>query len=419
MAPLTAAEEHTLAQRVRDQLAPTPYAVSALAKLSGGTANFLYRGTLLQPLTGGSGTAEGTKTVVVKHSTDSVAINRDFPLDITRCDYEATMLHALDGFPRFVTTGSGCAVEVRVPQLYHFDRETHTQILQDFADTTDLTTMLQSPAAAVEKNLPGSGPKAVGHALGSWLREFHDWSSMPAQRPLQAQVGPNLGMRRLKCLITYDSFIEILERHPELLVEGCKDTLEEVQATMEQEFERPPAEGDESRGLIHGDFWSGNVLLPNSRWRDAQQSTQEEPNQLFIIDWENVQYGHRAVDIGGMLADLYERHHFSGASAGASASLPVLEGFVEGYGGPPLLKSNDDFAFRVAVHAGVHLICWYYRRDRNAPLPYPLPTVLAALTLGRDIILKGWREDKEGLKNTFLAPVFCEGQLGPREMGHQ
>lgn len=135
-----------------------------------------------------------------------------------------------------------------------------------------------------------------------------------------------------------------------------------------------------------------------------QQSTQEQPNRLFIIDWENAQYGHRAVDIGSMMADLYERHHFSVAGT----SLPILEGFVKGYGGP-LLRTHDELAFRVAIHAGVHLICWYYRRDRNTPLPYPLPTVLAALSLGRDIILKGWRKDKEGLKGTFLAPVFARG----------
>lgn len=256
MGPLTKAKEHTLAQRVRDQLAPTPYAVSALTKLGGGTANFLYRGTLLQPLIGGSATARGTKTVVVKRSTEFVAINRDFPLEITRCDYEASMLRGLDGFPRPVTAGNGCVVEVRVPQLYHYSRETHTQIIQDFTDTTDLTTVLQSSPTSAGQILPGLSPRTVGQALGSWLRAFHDWSSMPTQRALQAQVGPNPGMRRLKCLITYGSFIEILERHPELL-EGCKDTLEEVRATMKQEFEWPPAEGDEARGLIHGDFWSG------------------------------------------------------------------------------------------------------------------------------------------------------------------
>ncbi|KAK8020234.1 hypothetical protein PG990_005372 [Apiospora arundinis] len=397
MAPLTEAEERALAQRVRDQLAPTIYAVTSLTRLSGGTANFLYRGTLLQPRAGDTSMAAAAKTVVLKQSTEFVAINRDFPLDITRCEYEMSMLCALDGFPW--TTASDCTVEVRVPQLYHYDRETHTQVLQDFAGTKDLTTILQS--VNIEQNLPGSSPRAVGHALGSWLRMFHQWASMPAQKALLEKLGPNQGMRQLKSLITYGSFIEILERHPEV-IEGHKNTLEDVQAAMKQEFERPPIDGDSTRGLIHGDFWSGNVLLPNSPWRDAQQSAQE-PNKLFIIDWENVQYGHRAVDIGGMLADLYERKHFRGVAA----SLPVIEGFVEGYG--PL---DEELAFCAAIHAGVHLICWYYRRDRNAPLPHPLPMVLAALTLGRDLVLAGWRKDREWLRSTFLASLFVDGNEG-------
>ncbi|KAK8048569.1 hypothetical protein PG994_010299 [Apiospora phragmitis] len=191
-------------------------------------------------------------------------------------------------------------------------------------------------------------------------------------------------MRQLKYLVTYGSFVVILERHPEVLA-GYRDALEEVQAAMKHEFEQSPAEWDGLRGLIH------------------------EPNRLVIIDWENIQYGHRAVNIGGMLADLYERHHFNGGAA----SLPVLEGFVEGYsGGGPLLlggSNDEELAFRVATHAGVHLICWYYRRDRNGPLLYPLQTVLAALVLGRDLVLKGWKRDKEWLATTFLAPLFMEG----------
>ncbi|KAJ8113037.1 hypothetical protein ONZ43_g5248 [Nemania bipapillata] len=204
-------------------------------------------------------------------------------------------------------------------------------------------------------------------------------------------------MRQLKCLITYDSFIEILERHPET-IEGYKDTLEDVRATMRYEFERPVTNGDEARGIIHGDFWAGNVLLPNGPWRERQQPSQK-PNQLFIIDWENAQFGHRAVDVGGILADFYERNHFKGAAA----SIPAMRGFMDGYG-----PVDEEFAYRIAIHAGVHLICWYYRRDRNSPLPYPLPKVLAALIFGRDLILKGWAKDKSWLQTTMLGPLFAD-----------
>lgn len=105
------------------------------------------------------------------------------------------------------------------------------------------------------------------------------------------------------------------------------------------------------------------------------------------------------MDIGGILADLYERKHFKNVAT----SIPIMEGFMQGYG--PL---SEELAFSAAIHAGVHLICWYYRRNRNAPLPYPLPKVLAALTLGRDIILKGWAKDKKWFKSSILAPLFVD-----------
>jgi hypothetical protein len=59
------------------QLSQTPYACPSLEILSGGTANFLFRGVLVQPL------PDGTRTIVVKHSRDFVSANRNFKLDIS------------------------------------------------------------------------------------------------------------------------------------------------------------------------------------------------------------------------------------------------------------------------------------------------------------------------------------------------
>jgi hypothetical protein len=252
MSPQNEADEQTFAQQILDELAPTAYACSALTKLSGGTANFLYRGTLLKPL-GRDADAKATQTVVIKRSTSYVAINRNFPLDVTRCIFEESMLYALDGVSYSITTSNGAAV-VTTPRLYDFNRDTYTQIHEDFHDATNLTSILLSPN--VDQILPESSRQSVGYALGSWLRFFHNWTSEPAQATLRERVGPNKGMRQLKCLITYDSFIEILERHPQT-IEGHKETLEAVQTTMKYEFERPPTEGDHIRGLIHGDFWTG------------------------------------------------------------------------------------------------------------------------------------------------------------------
>lgn len=65
-------------------LAATKYACSSITRLNGGTANFVYRGVLKNPVSTAA-TEEEKKNVVIKHATDFVALNRDFKLDGERC----------------------------------------------------------------------------------------------------------------------------------------------------------------------------------------------------------------------------------------------------------------------------------------------------------------------------------------------
>lgn len=75
------AEEDAISASILQELSGTQYACPSITQLTGGSANFVYRGTLSQPL----GAPSSAKTVIIKHSTDFVAINKDFPLDVTRC----------------------------------------------------------------------------------------------------------------------------------------------------------------------------------------------------------------------------------------------------------------------------------------------------------------------------------------------
>jgi hypothetical protein len=72
-------EIECLSLSIIHQLSQTPYACTSLKMLSGGTANFLFRGSLMESL------PHGRKTVVVKHSKEFVSANRDFKLNISRC----------------------------------------------------------------------------------------------------------------------------------------------------------------------------------------------------------------------------------------------------------------------------------------------------------------------------------------------
>lgn len=63
------------AETIQTALSETPYASSKLTRLSGGSANFTYRGHLLD---------RPDDTIIVKHSEDYLAQNPEWKLDIGR-----------------------------------------------------------------------------------------------------------------------------------------------------------------------------------------------------------------------------------------------------------------------------------------------------------------------------------------------
>jgi thiamine kinase-like enzyme len=128
-------------------------------------------------------------------------------------------------------------------------------------------------------------------------------------------------------------------------------------------------------------------------------SEKQEPQEknLFVIDWELAQFGRGEYDLGQMIGDLYERKHF----VNIESSLWLIKAFVTGYG-----VLNDKMAFRIAIHAGVHFICWYFRRDPTAPFTQPLKQVQDSIRIGTDFIVKAWEKDRTWFESSDLACLF-------------
>jgi len=66
-------------EKVLADLNSTPYACSSLTALSGGNANFIFRGSLKQKL------PDGTPEVVIKHGEPYVAMSKNFEIPTSRC----------------------------------------------------------------------------------------------------------------------------------------------------------------------------------------------------------------------------------------------------------------------------------------------------------------------------------------------
>lgn len=98
-----------------------------------------------------------------------------------------------------------------------------------------------------------------------------------------------------------------------------------------------------------------------------------------------------------MIGDLYERKHFKNADG----ALAAINGFIDGYG-----EVGEEMAFRTAIHAGVHLICWYIRRSPKSPLKGTPEQILSVVKLGRDFVVKGCKKDRDWFENSLLASLF-------------
>ncbi|KAI1828187.1 kinase-like domain-containing protein [Xylaria intraflava] len=372
---MDAAAREEIKSEVLKELEQTPYAASSLQALSGGTANFIYHANLKTPL------PDGTKDVLVKHGEGYVANSPAMNLSVVRCTIEKECLTTLSKLhiEGKAELPGGINFTIRTPKFHYFDEQNNIQVQEILLRGKDLK------AYALD-TYPANTPEAMrpqclqlGRALGKWLRNFHD--SAATQAGLRGAVAKNAEMQQLKHLINFSWLLDRIERFPSILREA-KDILEKVKDMAAQELK------DESRlQVIHGDLWTGNVLLPNSPIHDGSDVT------MFVIDWEMSHLGVPNLDLGQMIAELYEMKLFRGVTAG----LWMAQGFTEGYG-----PVDDDFAFRTAIQTGAHLVCFGTAvEDWGTP-----EQVEMVARTGRDIIVHAWQKDREWFRGSDLSCLF-------------
>ncbi|TVY83243.1 4-hydroxytryptamine kinase psiK [Lachnellula suecica] len=364
--PMATLSPDEMLREVQASLENSQYACTSLTKLTGGTANFVYRGSLVQPL------QDGNETVVIKHTEPYSASNTSFKLSSTRCDFEQTILTALQALPPVSHSG----ITVQTPKIYSFSLSTNTQIYSDLPDSTELKTYVLTHA------LTESQCSRLGCSLGKWAKAFHEWAAAPAQKEVRESMKGNTEMKELKYMINYTTLVATIANFPSILGE-CKSVFEAIAMDVRERLD------NEEGSLIHGDFWSGNVLLKNAPFPEL-----EEPLKLFVIDWELSHLSDLVFDLGQMFAELFELKHFKDIDAG----IWLIEGFMKGYG-----KLNEDMAFRAAIHVGVHLICWGSRVQGWGSKEQ----VEKVVEVGRGFVVNGWEKDRRYFEGTLLKCLFA------------
>ncbi|KAI0440863.1 kinase-like domain-containing protein [Xylaria telfairii] len=361
--------------RVLADLERTPYAAASLQVLSGGTANFIYHASLKTPL------ADGTSDVLIKHSEGYIANSPGMKLTLFRCRIEEECLRALSELPIEGKTEAqgGINFTVRTPKFFHFDEQNNTQIQEILRGGKDLKTYALNTYSADTPDTLRPQCLQLGRALGKWLRNFHNWSA--TQADLRKTVAGNTDIQQLKHFINYSWLLDRVGQFPSILSEA-KEVFEKVKDMAAKEL------GDQSKlQVIHGDFWTGNVLLPGSPIQEGDDIP------VFVIDWEMSQIGVPNLDLGQMIAELYELKLYKNITAG----LWIVQGFAEAYG-----AVSDDFAFRTAIQVGAHLVCFGTSVQGWGT---PEQVEMVART-GRDIIVHAWQKDREWFQGGDLACLF-------------
>ncbi|CEJ62153.1 hypothetical protein PMG11_10661 [Penicillium brasilianum] len=362
-------EQDEVRKEVEQQLAQTSFRCSSLSQLSGGTANFVYRGI---PLSG------DPESIIIKHTKNYLSSNASFKLDAERCHFEGAILKALDGLESPELSDK---IKIKTPQLFHFDKETNTQVLEDLPDSVDLKHYLISEAS---RDMSKTSALALGNSLGSWLRAFHSWAAKPEQAEIREILSRNQPLKDLKFYINYIWLLDTIGKFPTIL-EDSRDVFEKVRESAAEELKR--TEYDDEYNVIHGDFWTGNVLMSSMPLTSDSQTT------LFVIDWEMAQIGSRALDLGQMIAETYETKLFKNVEHGVW----VIEGLMDAYG-----HLTDRMAFRTAIQVGTHLVCF---GSRVAGWGSP-EQVEEVVNVGRDLIVQAWKENKSWFEGHHLRCLF-------------
>lgn len=129
------------------------------------------------------------------------------------------------------------------------------------------------------------------------------------------------------------------------------------------------------------------MLLPNVPLELGKQTP------IKIIDWELSQLAIRPLDLGQMIAELWQLKLYKDIDAGEW----LIESFVDGYG-----EIDQDFAFRVILHVGIHLICFGSRtpgwgtKEQNTEL----------VRTGKDVVMKAWKKDRQGFEGHILGSLL-------------
>lgn len=239
---------------------------------------------------------------------------------------------------------------VKVPRLYHYDKEEHVLIVEDCgADTQTLKQLLK------DGSLDLQACRTIGRALGTFLatvhREcskdqkllqyFHNSTKMKGScAPLTRVVSTLTGERKTR---TGEAVVD-----PPLENSLPEGTIQKVERIV-QEMTLAIGGTTVKRFFTMGDFQTQNVIIKTCGGATGTPKVE----RVFVIDWEDTKPGQPYMDFGHFVAEMHSLRRFYEGTAKETVDETLKEYFTaykKGY------QVDEVFLRGAIAQVGAHLI---------------------------------------------------------------
>ncbi|KAF9348303.1 hypothetical protein BGX34_002560 [Mortierella sp. NVP85] len=349
--------------------------IVTVKKLSGGNANYVYRGTIAEPHSDLFG---GRSTVVIKHAADHLASCRQMALYVDRMVFEQTALGIVASASDNKNNNNKEdedieTAKVKVPRVLYWDHENNIVIQEDAGvKSTNLKEFISSHVQPPSQRLA----KEIGGSLGEFIARLHLYGFRHRSElyPNEMANTEALGLSRL---VLYDQFPKAASKYMDDQPQFDRDVIDLASKWGGDRLMNEP------ETLAHGDFWPGNFLVDT----EIGEGNEITIKHMYIVDWEMSRYAPAAMDLGQFIAEAFSLNKYRHPCEELMTSF--LEAYCRIYGNR--LTTTD--LKTAVIHCGGHLMSWtpytgWFKEDDGHYAKAKEITLI-----GAEFIKRAWMED--------------------------
>ncbi|KAG0318790.1 hypothetical protein BGZ99_005457 [Dissophora globulifera] len=368
--------------------------IVAVKKLSGGNANYVYRGTIVEPRTDLFG---GRSTVVIKHAAAHMATNRPMALYVDRMTFEETALGIVAEASDNKNNSNNDNNEddetiettyVKVPRVFYWDSKSNIVIQEDAGIKSKnlkefISTLAQPPSPRLAKE--------IGSSLGEFIARLHLYG-FRHRTDLYPEKMANTEALGLSRLVLYDQFPKAASKYMKDQPQFDRDVLDLASKWGGDRMMYEP------ETFAHGDYWPGNFLVDTA----AGEGNEITIKHIFIVDWEMSRYAPAAMDLGQFMAEAFSLNKYRHPCEELMTSF--LETYCKIYGDRLTITDLKT----AVIHCGGHLMAWtpytgWFNQDDGHDAKAKEITLI-----GAEFIKRAWTEDWAWLRQETAFRVMID-----------